>query len=330
MSPVAKAKAAKKRAAAKVAKANEERAADDARLAEVVKANEKRAADDAREAKPPKRADDTREAKPPKVEENATKRAVRSTREWAQAVRGQGPEERDPATAGSEEARAAREMERWRRGAAENSPPPAAAAAAAAKPAAAPAAQKKPARRRPKSLSKEYTKWDGFEEDSEEDEGPVAGAPALPLASTYGKWDRFDDASDDDDDRPNDLEKLWCPVHNDYHFGACEKCVAARYGAYEPKLEPQPYKPKRDPGDVDAAMDRMESKVKDHARAKDVLHQLKDKIENMPDDEVDIASCLHAIKVAGAYSPKDATIHKLLKPVDECPPKPQGPLPKGK
>ena len=119
-------------------------------------------------------------------------------------------------------------------------------------------------------------------------------------------------------------------MHNVSHYGECAKCVAARGGTYEPVLAPKAYVPRRDPKDVDAAMESMETKVKDHARAKDVLHQLKAKIDGIPDDEVSIRGCLEAIKIAGAYSPKDATIHQLLKPPDEQPPRPQGPLPEGK
>ena len=188
----------------------------------------------------------------------------------------------------------------------------------------------RPKTRKPKSLSRDYEKWDGFDDFSDGDE---AWQGTLPLASTYGKWDAYDGESSDDDAPARDAhgyDKLWCPVHNVSHYGECAKCVAARGGAYEPVLAPKAYVPRRDPKDVDAAMESMETKVKDHARAKDVLHQLKAKIDGIPDDEVSIRGCLEAIKIAGAYSPKDATIHKLLKPPDEQPPRPQGPLPEGK
>ena len=187
-----------------------------------------------------------------------------------------------------------------------------------------------PKTRKPKSLSRDYEKWDGFDDFSDGDE---AWQGTLPLASTYGKWDAYDGESSDDDAPARDAhgyDKLWCPVHNVSHYGECEKCVAARGGTYEPVLAPKAYVPRRDPKDVDAAMESMETKVKDHARAKDVLHQLKAKIDGIPDDEVSIRGCLEAIKIAGAYSPKDATIHQLLKPPDEQPPRPQGPLPEGK
>ena len=137
----------------------------------------------------------------------------------------------------------------------------------------------RPKTRKPKSLSRDYEKWDGFDDFSDGDE---AWQGTLPLASTYGKWDAYDGESSDDDAPVRDAhgyDKLWCPVHNVSHYGECAKCVAARGGTYEPVLAPKAYVPRRDPKDVDAAMESMETKVKDHARAKDVLHQLKAKID---------------------------------------------------
>ena len=79
---------------------------------------------------------------------------------------------------------------------------------------------------------------------------------------------------------------------------------------------PKEYIPKVDPKDVDAAMGRMEGKVREAERAKDVLHQLKQKIAGTPDDEVNIPDTLRAIRTAAAYSPPNSAIHQLLRGTD--------------
>ena len=68
--------------------------------------------------------------------------------------------------------------------------------------------------------------------------------------------------------------------------------------------------------DVDAAMDDFEKKVAESKRAKDVLRQLKATIDGVPDAEVDVASCLSAIKTAAAYSPPESSLNELLRGTD--------------
>ncbi len=97
--------------------------------------------------------------------------------------------------------------------------------------------------------------------------------------------------------------------------------VTADAGSRRPSQPtPAPYVPRsprlRDPDDVDAAMDDFEKKVAESKRAKDVLRQLKATIDGVPDAEVDVASCLSAIKTAAAYSPPESSLNELLRGTD--------------
>ena len=132
------------------------------------------------------------------------------------------------------------------------------------------------------------------------------------MSSAYGKWDAYEGSSDSD--APDERDKSWCEVHRRMHYGECLQCAGRRTGPMDGlRRNPLPYVPKRDPEDVDAAMDGLEGKVRDGKRAKDVLHELKAKIDTTPDDEVDVMACIHAIKTAAAYSPPDSSLRRLLK-----------------
>ena len=210
------------------------------------------------------------------------------------------------------------------------------AAAAAADNAPRPVQPEAPVRVRPtRSLGHQYARWDAVvESDSDDDRGGAAGAAVLPLADRYGgggaagaavlpladrydRWDAFDSV-DESDDAPDDRDRRWCARHHRSHYGACPQCINPSRLPSQPT--PAPYVPRsprlRDPDDVDAAMDDFEKKVVESKRAKDVLRQLKAKIDGVPDAEVDVASCLSAIKTAAAYSPPESPLTGLLRGTD--------------
>ena len=191
-----------------------------------------------------------------------------------------------------------------------------AAAAAAVDNAPRPAQPGAPARLRPaRSLGHQYARWDALSDSGSDndDGGGAAGAAALPLADRYGRWNGFDSV-DESDDAPDDRDRRWCARHHRSHYGACPQCVNPSRRPSQPT--PAPYVPRsprlRDPDDVDAAMDDFEKKVGESKRAKDVLRQLKATIDGVPDAEVDVASCLSAIKTAAAYSPPESSLNELL------------------
>ena len=195
-----------------------------------------------------------------------------------------------------------------------------AAAAAAVDNAPRPAQPGAPARPRPaRSLGHRYARWDALSDSGSDndDGGGAAGAAALPLADRYGRWNGFDSV-DESDDAPDDRDRRWCARHHRSHYGACPQCVNPSRRPSQPT--PAPYVPRsprlRDPDDVDAAMDDFEKKVAESKRAKDVLRQLKATIDGVPDAEVDVASCLSAIKTAAAYSPPESSLNELLRGTD--------------
>jgi hypothetical protein len=193
------------------------------------------------------------------------------------------------------------------------------AAAAAADNAPRPVQPEAPARVRPtRSLGHQYARWDAVvDSDSDDGGGGAAGAAVLPLADRYGRWDAFNSV-DESDDAPDDRDRRWCARHHRSHYGACPQCINPSRLPSQPT--PAPYVPRslrlRDPDDVDAAMDDFEKKVVESKRAKDVLRQLKAKIDGVPDAEVDVASCLSAIKTAAAYSPPESSLTGLLRGTD--------------
>lgn len=195
-----------------------------------------------------------------------------------------------------------------------------AAAAAAVDNAPRPAQLGAPARLRPaRSLGHQYARWDALSDSGSDDDGGggAAGAAALPLADRYGRWNGFDSV-DESDDAPDDRDRRWCARHHRSHYGACPQCVNP--SRRPPQPAPAPYVPRsprlRDPDDVDAAMDDFEKKIAESKRAKDVLRQLKATIDGVPDAEVDVASCLSAIKTAAAYSPPESSLNELLRGTD--------------
>ena len=207
-----------------------------------------------------------------------------------------------------------------------------AAAAAAADNAPRPAQLGAPARLRPaRSLGHQYARWDALSDSGSDDDGGggAAGAAALPLADRYGRWNGFDSV-DESEDAPDDRDRRWCARHHRSHYGACPQCVNPSRRPSQPT--PAPYVPRsprlRDPDDVDAAMDDFEKKIAESKRAKDVLRQLKATIDGVPDAEVDVASCLSAIKTAAAYSPPESSLDTNFSAAP-TPPRPSSDLPPG-